>query len=153
MKEQNILPEQVKEIVASYEADNVRNCCEPITARQNPQTPPEAKLSLPFTIAMAVGLRKMEIGDFSPENIKSEILLGLARKVIPRFDPGLKSDSKTMLPAVVEIKTIDGKTFSKRVDLVYGHPHNPMSWDDLIGKFKDCASYSAKAIPGRISTG
>ena len=96
---------------------------------------------------MAVGLRKMEIGDFSPENIKSEILLGLARKVIPRFDPGLKSDSKTMLPAVVEIKTIDGKTFSKRVDLVYGHPHNPMSWDDLIGKFKDCASYSATADP------
>ncbi len=65
--------------------------------------------------------------------------------MIPRYDPGLKSDSKTMLPAVVEIKTIDGMTFSKRVDLVYGHPQNPMSWDDLVEKFKDCASYSAKA--------
>jgi 2-methylcitrate dehydratase PrpD len=149
VKEQNILPEQVKEIVASYEADNVRNCCEPIAARQNPQTPPEAKLSLPFTIAMAVGLRKMEIGDFSPENIKSEVLLSLARKVTARFDPELKSDSKTMLPAVVEIKTIDGKIFSKRVDLVYGHPQNPMSWDDLIRKFRDCASYSAKPISGK----
>jgi 2-methylcitrate dehydratase PrpD len=147
VKEQNILPEQVKEIVASYEADNVRNCCEPVIARQNPQTPPEAKLSLPFTIAMAVALRKMEIGDFSPESIKSEVLLGLARKVTPRFDPGLKSDSKTMLPAVVEIRTIDGKAFSKRVDLVYGHPQNPMNWDDLIKKFKDCASYSAKPLP------
>jgi 2-methylcitrate dehydratase PrpD len=146
VKEHNILPEQVKEIVASYEADNVKNCCEPITARQNPQTPPEAKLSLPFTIAMAVGLRKMEIGDFSPENIKSEVLLSLARKVTPRFDPGLKSSSKTMLPAVVEIKTIDGKAFSKRVDLVYGHPQNPMSWDDLVKKFRDCASYSARPI-------
>jgi 2-methylcitrate dehydratase PrpD len=37
--------------------------------------------------------------------------------------------------------------YSKRVDLVYGHPQNPMSWEDLIRKFRDCASYSAKPIP------
>jgi 2-methylcitrate dehydratase PrpD len=151
VKEQNVLPDQIMEIRAGYEAENVKNCCEPIAARQRPQTPPEAKLSLPFTIAMAAALRKMEIGDFSPENIKSQALLDLARKVIPRYDPGLKSDSKTMLPAVVEIVTLDGRVFSRRVDLVYGHPDNPMSWEDLIRKFKDCASYSATAIPeGKI---
>ena len=32
--------------------------------------------------------------------------------------------------------------------MVYGHPQNPMSWEDLIGKFRDCVSYSAKPIPG-----
>jgi 2-methylcitrate dehydratase PrpD len=147
VKEQHILPGDIAEIRAHYEAENVRNCCEPVAARQKPQTPPEAKLSLPFTIAMAAGLRKIEIGDFSPENIKSEILLELARKVVPKHDPSLKSNSKTMLPAVVEIMTNDGSVFSKRVDLVYGHPQNPMSWSDLVRKFKDCASYGAKQIP------
>ena len=147
VREQNILPRDIAEIRAHYEAENVRNCCEPVAARQRPQSPPEAKLSLPFTIAMAAALRKMEIGDFSSENIISEELLDLARKVIPIYDPSLKSDSKTMLPAVVEIMTYDSSVFSKRVDLVYGHPHNPMSWDDLIRKFKDCASYSARRVP------
>jgi 2-methylcitrate dehydratase PrpD len=52
-----------------------------------------------------------------------------------------------MLPAVVEIKTKGGRVYSKRVNLVYGHPQNPMSWEDLIQKFRDCASYSAKPIP------
>jgi 2-methylcitrate dehydratase PrpD len=149
VREQNILPKNIAEIRAHYEAENVRNCCEPVAARQRPQSPPEAKLSLPFTIAMAAALRKMEIGDFSPENIRSEALLDLARKVIPIYDPSLKSNSKTMLPAVVEIMTYDGSVFSKRVDLVYGHPHNPMSWDDLITKFTDCASYAVKQISGK----
>ncbi len=147
VREQNILPKDIAEIRAYYEAENVRNCCEPVVARQRPQSPPEAKLSLPFTIAMAAAWRKMEIGDFSPENIRSEELLSLARKVIPLYDPSLKSDSKTMLPAIVEIMTLDGSVFSRRVDLVYGHPQNPMSWDDLITKFKDCASYSARKVP------
>jgi 2-methylcitrate dehydratase PrpD len=96
---------------------------------------------------MAAALRKMEIRDFSPENIRSRELLDLARKVVPIYDPGLKNNSKTMLPAVVEIMTLDGSVFSRRVDLVYGHPQNPMNWDDLIRKFKDCTSYSAKVIP------
>jgi 2-methylcitrate dehydratase PrpD len=147
VKEQDLKPADVKEVVAYYQAENVKNCCEPLEARRRPQTPPEAKLSLPFTIAMAIALRKVEIGDFSADSINSPILLELARKVTAKYDPNLKSDSKTMLPAVVEIKTGKGAVYSKRVDLVYGHPQNPMSWEDLIRKFRDCVSYSAKSIP------
>jgi 2-methylcitrate dehydratase PrpD len=147
VKEQDLRPSDVKDVIAFYEAENVKNCCEPLEARRHPQTPPEAKLSLPFTIAMAIALRKIEIGDFEPERITSPVLLELAGKVTAKYDPQLRSASKTMLPAVVEIKTIDGKVYSRRVDLVYGHPRNPMSWDDLISKFMDCASYAAKPIP------
>ena len=74
VNEYDILPRDIAEIRAHYEADNVRNCCEPFAARRRPRSPPEAKLSLPFTIAMAVVLRKMEIGDFSPEKIKGTLL-------------------------------------------------------------------------------
>ena len=147
MRDQDLRPEDVVEIVVGYEAENVKNCCEPLEVRRNPLTPPEAKLSIPFTVAMAIVRRKIEIADFSPDSIREPDLLRLAQRVIPKYDPQLKSDSKTMLPAVVEIKTKDSRVYSKRVDLVYGHPHNPMSWEDLIQKFRDCASYSAKPIP------
>jgi 2-methylcitrate dehydratase PrpD len=148
-REHDIRPEEVQDVVVGYEADNVKNCCEPLEVRRNPMTPPEAKLSIPFTVAMAIALRKVEIGGFSPENIQSPILKELAHKVIPRYDAQLKSDSKTMLPAVVEITTTQGNTYSKRVELVYGHPKNPMTWEDMIRKFQDCVSFSARSIPAK----
>jgi 2-methylcitrate dehydratase PrpD len=147
VNEYDVRPDDVEEIIAFYKEDNVKNCCEPLDVRYNPKSAPEAKLSLPFTIALALALRKVEIGGFSPDNISSPALLDLAKKVKPVYNPRLKSDSKTMLPAVVEIKLKDGTIHSKRVDLVYGHPENPMIWEDIIRKFRDCASYSANPIP------
>jgi len=146
-REYDLLPGDVEEIVVYYEAEATKNCIFPLEIRRNPKTPPEAKLSIPFTIALAVARRKVEIGDFTEDSLKDPVLLGLCQKVIPQFDPMLvSSTSKTMLPAVVEIKTYDGNTYSKRVDMVYGHPKNLMTWDDLIRKFKDCASYAVKPI-------
>ena len=55
-------------------------------------------------------------------------------------------DVKEVSPAIVEIRTKEGKSYSKRVDYPYGHPRNPMSLEDLIDKFKDCVSYSAKPV-------
>ena len=147
VREQDLRPEDVEKIIVVYEAENARICCEPLEVKRKPLSPPEAKLSIPFTVALAIARRKVEIEDFSSDSLNDPLLLELAQKVIPRFDPQLKGDSKTMLPAVVEIITKDGQEYSKRVDLVYGHPKNPMKWDDLILKFRDCASYSAKPIP------
>lgn len=145
-KEHDLHAEDVAEIRAAYEAKNVKMCFEPLNARRNPGSPTEAKISLPFTIAMAIALRKIEIGDFCAENLKSRQILDLAQKVTYRYDPSLKGEYKTMLPAEIELKTRDGSLYTKRVDSVYGHPNNPMTWKDLTLKFKDCVSYAAKPI-------
>ncbi len=49
-------------------------------------------------------------------------------------------------PGKVEIKTKDGRACSRRQDKAYGHPQKPMSWDDLIAEFRDCAAYSANPL-------
>lgn len=145
--EQDVRPDDVQEITVGYAADSARDCCEPLPVRRNPLTPPEAKLSIPFTVAIAIARRKVGIADFSPDGLKAPVLLDLAGKVVPRYDPQLTTNSRTMLPAIVEIRTRDGRVHSKRVDRVYGHPRAPMSWEDLILKFRDCAFYSATPIP------
>ena len=48
----------------------------------------------------------------------------------------------TKLAAGVEIKTSDGRKYSKRVDFAYGHPNNPLTREGLLAKFRDCAGYS-----------
>jgi 2-methylcitrate dehydratase PrpD len=50
-------------------------------------------------------------------------------------------------PGIAEIKTKERKVYTERVDYPYGHPRNPITTEDLITKFKDCTSYSAKPLP------
>jgi len=44
------------------------------------------------------------------------------------------------------MKTRGGITYSKRVDIAYGHPRNPISPADIIAKFRDCTGYSARPL-------
>ena len=46
-----------------------------------------------------------------------------------------------------------GEVYDKRVDVVYGHPKNRMSWDDLVAKFKDCASYARRPFDDAAADG
>ncbi|MFC1820203.1 hypothetical protein ACFLZG_03840, partial [Thermodesulfobacteriota bacterium] len=49
---------------------------------------------------------------------------------------------------VVEIKTKDGKGYSNGVDVPYGNAGKPITGEDLMAKFRDCVSYSAKPLSG-----
>jgi len=71
--------------------------------------------------------------------------LAVAQKVVPKYDPQFNVPG--IPPAIVEIKTRSGEAYSERVDFPYGHPKNPVTIDDLLKKFRDCVSYSAKPIP------
>jgi len=46
-------------------------------------------------------------------------------------------------PAMVEIKTLGKKRYSKRIDYVKGHPKNPMTIEDCANKLQRCVSFSA----------
>jgi 2-methylcitrate dehydratase len=41
----------------------------------------------------------------------------------------------------------DGKVYSKRVDIAKGHPKNPMTKEEFLGKFRDCAGHTVKELP------
>jgi hypothetical protein len=41
----------------------------------------------------------------------------------------------------------NGKTFSRQDQVFYGMPENPVKKEDLVVKFKDCLSFSARPLP------
>jgi 2-methylcitrate dehydratase PrpD len=63
---------------------------------------------------------------------------------VPRINPELTS--RGVEPAIVEIKTKDGNRYIRREDYRKGSPENPMSAEDIIDKFRDCAKYGRKQI-------
>lgn len=143
--EHDIYPDDIQEIILFVD-DVAKTLCEPLEERQKPVTIPEAKLSLPFTVATAIANRKVVISNFSPDGLKDPVCLQLAQRVTPRYDPQISGTILT--PAArVDIKTKEGKLHSKRVGIPYGHPQNPISWEGLVKKFTDCVRYSAKSIP------
>jgi 2-methylcitrate dehydratase PrpD len=44
------------------------------------------------------------------------------------------------LPDIVRVELRDGRQLSQRVDTPKGDPTLPLSWDELVAKFHDCAT-------------
>lgn len=138
-------PRRIARITLYYAHDDAKRCLEPLEMRRRPRTIPEAKLSLPFTVALALAYRTVEIGSFCPQTLEDPLLADLCQKTGAAYDESLKSTlSKTMLPGRVRVEMEDGEAFDERVDVVYGHPRNRMRWDDLKAKFEDCASHARR---------
>jgi hypothetical protein len=52
-------------------------------------------------------------------------------------------------PCVVEITLKNGIVYSKSGGLSQRQPGNPMTMDEIIGNFKDCAAYAKKRLSGQ----
>ena len=118
--------------------------CEPQDIKKAPKLSIQAKFSLFFPVALSL-IKKPEISDFLEENLSRPEVLQITDKMEYRINKKLGYQA-AISPAIVEIQTVDGKLFNKRIDTVYGHPDNPLSRLDLIHKFKDCMKYSRNKI-------
>ncbi|HEM61672.1 MAG TPA: MmgE/PrpD family protein, partial [Chloroflexi bacterium] len=143
METEGLRPSEVEGINLVVSPVN-RMLCEPLESKQRPATAIDAKFSLPFIVATALVRGRVNLDDFAPEALADGEVLELARKVSYEVDPGVTL--KEAVRGVVELETLRGSV-SRRVDVPYGHPHNPISQEALVAKFKDCAGHAATGIP------
>jgi len=148
MEENNLLPNDILDIIPVV-GEQTQALCEPLGLRQRPPTPMDAKWSIPWTIACAALRGKVTFSDFTPEGIKDLNTIELAEKVTPEFQSQQSGDSYKVPAGIVKVRTRAGKVFSKRVDYWHGAHQNPMSMDEVISKFRDCASHSIKPMSKR----
>jgi 2-methylcitrate dehydratase PrpD len=95
-------------------------------------------------VAAAIARGKVTLADFTSSKIKDPVVLNLARRVtcqVKEVPPGSN-------PGEVElgVKVKDGRVLYEKVDIPYGNPKNPMSREELVDKFRDCAKYSVKPL-------
>lgn len=143
--EQHIPVENIQEIICDVSPGTRRLLCEPQEIKRAPVLSIQAKFSLYYSVALAA-LKTPEISDFLPQNLRKPELLSLAQRVTYRENDEMKRLQSTIAPAMVELRTHDGQSFSRRIDEVYGHPNNPMSEEAVIAKFKDCLQYAKNPI-------
>ena len=95
-----------------------------------------AKLSTPFSVALALVRGHAGFSDFSEENVQDPEILSLARKVVVNEDPTLTALSPGIRAARVRIVTQDG-VWEKQVDYPKGEPENPLSPADHRNKMDE----------------
>lgn len=103
-----------------------------------------AKLSTPFSVALAIVKGNAGYVDFSEESLHDELVLSLARKVDVLEDERITSMSPAKRAARVKIYTEKG-VFEHQVAYPKGEPENPISFEEIYLKtssllkgFKGC---------------
>ena len=106
----------------------------------NPQSEVGAKMSVPFSVAVALKTGWAGPREFTSASFTNSEILNLAKRVVVQEASELTHLVPDKRPAIVEIITKDGDTFRERVDLPKGEPENPATDEEIIKKFVDLAS-------------
>ena len=94
-----------------------------------------AKLSMPFSVALALVKGHAGHADFTENSINDPTITALMEKVSICEDEEISSWCPEKRAAIVEIVADDGRTFTSEVDFPKGEPENPVSREDLNDKF------------------
>ena len=101
-----------------------------------PRTRETADHSLPYCTAVALVDGVVSAEQFSPARLSDPALLDLVARTRVIEDPRLTSGYPAGTPNRVTVTLDDGSTLVAEVVLPPGHAQNPLSDDQLAGKFR-----------------
>ena len=111
-----------------------------------PATPYQAKFSMPHCIAAAVVDHEVTLETFTDHKFEDRGIVEARKKVHLSFPdvpiwPGLADvgPDTEFVGNPVTIRTTDGRSYSARVDIPRGDPVLPLTDDELLCKYRDCA--------------
>jgi 2-methylcitrate dehydratase PrpD len=138
----DVAPEDIESIKVRVTNREVHDLvCLSRERKWNPQSLTDAQFSLPFTVAYAAANRQVGLDTFQPAGLADS----RARALLPRIEAVLDLEAQGEgrgvfpMPGVVTVKDRAGRVVERRVEFVKGHPKNPMSFEDVAGKFRLCA--------------
>ncbi len=132
----NLQPEDIERILCG-----VLPIANNILIYPKPATGLEGKFSMNFCVALALANRAVKMDDFTDEIVNSPRLQDLAAKVRMMVDPELSATGtfRGTWDTKVTVTTRDGREYSKRVDHAKGDPGNPLTVQEVLSKYADCA--------------
>jgi 2-methylcitrate dehydratase PrpD len=132
-KEAEITPENVEEVTVSQLTHGMYIADEKVGTDSYYKS---CQFNLPYIAACAIADGDVTEAQFTKERIADPAIHELAEKIKVVSDESLDSIyPEECRPTTVEVKTKDGKTYTKRVDYPKGEPRRPLTDDELYEKF------------------
>jgi len=106
----------------------------------NPTTRLEAKFSMQFAMAVALIDRKLGLVQLTDKKVNEPATRDLMKRVTCRVYPDWAEGKDTEARSqVVIVKLKNGKEYSHAVDMPKGHAKLPLTEEELLAKYKECA--------------
>ena len=124
-----------------------------------PATGLEGKFSLPYALAAGALDGRCGLETFTDRSVRRKEIEALYPRIEAGEDPACRGDdphfetrsSGSRGFVEVEVRLRDGRSDRVRVDKAPGAPGRDLGWDDLQGKFLDCARHGGR-IPEKAAT-
>jgi 2-methylcitrate dehydratase PrpD len=142
--EHDIHPEQVTRVEVAVLEAGWPLVCQPKERKYSPENIVDAQFSMPYGAAVALTHRAAGLGQFTGENLHSPQIKSLMGKVVLQKDGRIEKNFPAEWPAIVQVHLTNGKHFEKHIRFPKGDPENPLTWQELSGKFH---SLAARALP------
>jgi 2-methylcitrate dehydratase PrpD len=110
-----------------------------------PRSVNEAQFSIPFTIALAIMKGAVLPDVLTDATLTDPAILALSHKIalIVTDEKNEQAKREGYVPADIEIHIVGGRTYTGCEPYVKGHPANPMTMQEVTGKFYRCAALAA----------
>jgi 2-methylcitrate dehydratase PrpD len=131
----HLQPDDVSEIICHISA-RMRD----FLVHHQPQTGLAGKFSMEYCLAAALLHGKMGLAQFSDASVQDSRAQALMRRVRLTHPDQDKPNWDNPVPDVVEVVLRDGARRQQRVEIPKGDPELPLTWAELVAKFRDCAA-------------
>ena len=94
-----------------------------------------------FCMAILLLRRKAGLAEFTDAVVNRADVKAMIEKIDYGVHPEAEAAGYEKMTTLIDIELTDGRTISGRADFGKGSPANPMSDDELAGKFRECAAW------------
>ncbi|HZZ92876.1 MAG TPA: MmgE/PrpD family protein [Usitatibacter sp.] len=136
IRKNNIQPGQVKHVLVGTN-HNMPNAL----IHHEPGNELQAKFSMEFCMAILLIERKAGLEQFTDEVVNRADVQEMIKRVDFRVHPEAEAAGFDKMTTIVEVTLNDGRAIKGRADFGRGSPANPMSDEELSGKFRGCAQW------------
>ncbi len=98
------------------------------------------KFSLDYVLAAMLLDGRVDLNSFTDDYCNAPRMRQALEKVQVNAHPEWPADDTSRRRSPVTIRMRDGRSFTRTVDKVRGSPGNPMTRDELLDKYRGCAS-------------
>jgi 2-methylcitrate dehydratase PrpD len=137
IKQHDIRPNQVERVKVGTN-QNMPNAL----IHHRPTTELQAKFSMEFCMAILLLERRAGLPEFTDEIVNRPDVQAMIQKVDFGVHPEAEAAGYDKMTTIIEITLANGQRISGRADFGKGSPANPMSYEEVAGKFRECAAFS-----------
>jgi len=137
IEEHHVRPEQVRRVKVGTNG-NMPNAL----IHHRPTNELQAKFSMEFCMAILLIERRAGLNEFTDEVVNRQDVQEMLSKVEFGVHPEAEAAGYDKMTTIIEIELENGRAIPGRADFGKGSPAQPMSYDEVAGKFRECAEFA-----------